>query len=94
MIRPKISDLGQRIECRAAIFDAESNPIYNWTSARNATLNVTFPPQSIKNQTVIGYLENNVTLSAAFISNPAPDKLRDECYKTFFVNFFAKKPRQ
>ena len=75
-VRPTISDHGKKLDCRAAIFDAESKIVYDWKSAPATSLNVTFPPQGVKNTTVEGHLGDNVTLAVTFISNPMPDKLR------------------
>jgi hypothetical protein len=41
------------VECRAAVFDNELDPVFGWKSAQSLTLNVTFPPQSIKNQVAV-----------------------------------------
>jgi hypothetical protein len=41
------------VECRAAVFDKESDPVFGWKSAQSLTLNVTFPPQSVKNQVAV-----------------------------------------
>ncbi len=86
-VRPTISDHGKKLDCRAAIFDAESKIIFDWKSAPATSLNVTFPPQGVKNTTVEGHLGDNITLAATFISNPMPDKLR---YQIVFVIIVPK----
>ena len=81
-LRPTVADFGKKVECRAAVVGAGSEPVFGWKSATSLNLNVTFPPQPIENQTVKGHLGHNVTLEAVFLANPMPDKLRSVLHQT------------
>ena len=65
-IVPNIEDHNKTITCNAMQQDGENMALYGIIQAQNVTLNVTFPPQPMANQTVKVKEGHNASVSFVF----------------------------
>jgi len=61
-----VQHYGEMVGCEATIRDGQGDPIYNLENATRTFLNVTFPPQPLKNLTFERSLGDDITLEINF----------------------------
>ena len=80
MVKPRISDHGSLVNCKAVQFDKENHKLFDDASAEPVKLNVTFPPQPTSNKSLNAEAGTNLTIKFEFKSNPMPTRI-DWCIK-------------
>ncbi len=75
-ISPTVDDHGKKVTCTAAQFDGNHEVLYDPVKAKEVSLNVTFKPQPMVNQTVKVHEGESAEVSFVFKANPVPTEIK------------------